>query len=99
MRKIAHTLGIVFMVLGIIGSIALARANGVTIDYESYRGIAEERSILLTIVWFAVGIFGTAVGTVVLFALSEILENQEMLYRRISAVEENVEAMQKEHQN
>ncbi len=99
MRKIAHTLAMVFMVLGVIGSIALARANGITIDYESYRGITGERSIFLTVVWFAVGIFGTAVGTVILFALSEILENQEMLYRRISAVEETVEQMQKEQKN
>ncbi len=98
MRKIAHTLGIAFMILGIIGSIALARTNGVTIDYDSYR-VVGERSIFLTIVWFAAGIFGTAVGTVILFALSEILENQEMLYRRISAVEENVEQMCKEHKN
>lgn len=87
MKDACNTLGTIVLVLGIIGSIALAWNNGVTVTYDSYSGVEETRSILLTLVWFVAGILSTAIGTVILVSLGEILEYLEVLSRRVSEVE------------
>lgn len=87
MKDACNTLGTIVLVLGIIGSIALAWNNGVTVTYDSYLRVEETRSILLTLVWFVGGILSTAIGTVILVSLGEILEYLEVLSRRVSEVE------------
>ena len=42
MQKSCSILGAIVLVLGIIGSIALAWNNGVTVTYDSYFGVEEE---------------------------------------------------------
>lgn len=87
MKNACNTLGTIVLVLGIIGSIILAWNNGVVVTYNSYLGVEEERNVLLTIVWFVGGILSTAIGTVILTALGEILEHQEISSRRMSEIE------------
>lgn len=99
MKKACNTLGAVVLVLGIIGSIGLAWNNGVTVTYNSYLGIEEERSILLTIMWFVGGIFGTAIGTVILTALGEILEYQESISKRISVIEGKLDSVERKEKD
>ena len=95
MQKSCSILGAIVLVLGIIGSIALAWNNGVTVTYDSYFGIEEKRSVLLTIIWFVCGIFTTAVGTVILVALGEILEYQESISKRISEIEGKLSSVER----
>lgn len=99
MKNACNTLGTIVLVLGIIGSIALAWNNGVTVTYNSYSGVEEKRSVLLTIIWLASGIFSTAILYVILASLKEILEYQESVLRRISDIENkmcNIESKDKE---
>lgn len=95
MRSACKTLGIIYLILGVIGSFAIASSNGVTVSYNTYSGITEERSLLLTVAWFVSGILITAIGTVILYALGEILENQESLMWRMSEIEGKLYAMEK----
>lgn len=95
MKDVCNILGTIVLVLGIIGSIALAWNNGVTVTYNSYYGVEEKRSILFTIVWFVTGILSTAIGTVILVALGEILEYQESISRRISEVESKISSVER----
>ena len=74
MKNACNTLGTIVLVLGIIGSIALAWNNGVTVTYNSYSGVEEKRSVLLTIIWLASGIFSTAILYEILTSLKEKLE-------------------------
>lgn len=90
MRKMCTTLAGIILVLGIICSIILAWNNGVVEDYDSYHGIEEKRSFLLTVMWFVCGIFVTVVEAVILNAIGEILENQEYIVKKISDVESKV---------
>lgn len=99
MKKACSTLGVVVMILGIIGSIALAWNNGVTVTYDSYFGIEEERNFLLTVLWFIGGIFGTAIGFVILIALSEILENQELISKKIADIEGQLSSVQQKERD
>lgn len=59
--------------MGFIGSIGLAWSNGIVVRNSIY-SIKEERSAFLTFVWFVVGMVVTAAGSIILFALGEILE-------------------------
>ena len=95
MQKSCSILGAIVLVLGVIGSIGLAWNNGVTITYNAYFGIEKERSMLLTMVWFVGGVFSTAIGTVILIALGEILENLETILKRISVIEGKVSSVEK----
>lgn len=95
MKNACNTLGTIVLVLGIISSIVLAWNNGVTVTYNSYLGIEEERNVFLTIVWFVGGILGTAIGTVILTVLGEILEYQESISKRISVVEGKLSSVER----
>lgn len=96
MKKMCTDLGRFVLILGIIGSIILAWNNGITVDYDSYHRVVEERrSLLLVIMWFAFGMFLTVIQSVVLNALGEILENQEYIIRKISESSSKVESLDK----
>lgn len=95
MKDVCNILGTIVLVLGIIGSIALAWNNGVTVTYDSYFRIEEKRSIFLTISWFVGGILSTAIGTVILVALGEILEHLKVLSRRVSEVESKLSSVER----
>lgn len=75
----------------------MAWSNGVTISYSGYAGFEQERSVFLTLMWFAVGIFGTALGTVILISLGEILENQETITRRCLDIESKLGTVQQKN--
>ncbi len=94
MKEMCRTLGTIVLVLGIIGSIALAWNNGVTVTYNSYLGrTLEDRNLLLTIVWFVGGIITTGISATILHALGEILEVQESIAWKVSSMENKVSSV------
>ncbi|MDE7435212.1 MAG: hypothetical protein K2N01_05270 [Lachnospiraceae bacterium] len=95
MKKACSVLGSLVLIIGIIGSIVLAWSNGVVVSYSSYYGIKEERSMLLTFAWFAAGILMTAVGSVILMSLGEMIENQESIAYRVSEIESKLSLVEK----
>lgn len=95
MKKACRILGIIVLVLGIIGSIALAWDNGVVVTSDFFDDIDSKRSISLTIGWFAGGLLSTAVASVILFSISEILERLEGLSWRVSEVEGKLESAER----
>lgn len=94
MKNVCRILGTIFLIFGIIGAIALAWNNGVTTSYSAYSGIEQERNILLTLIWFVAGILCTAIGTVVLMALGEILEHQESIIKKFSIIESKLNSVE-----
>ena len=98
LKKVCNALGTIILIFGIVGSIALAWNNGVTVSYGTY-SIIEKRSILHTILWLVCGIIGTAIGTVILFALGEMLENQEMLFNKVSNMENSVNSTERKNRD
>lgn len=97
MQKTCVTLGIIVLIVGIIGSFILAWNNGVTVTYNSYYGMEEERNILLTILWFGCGIFATAIGTVILLSIGEILERLEILSNNVATTESKVNSIEQKN--
>lgn len=86
MKTACRALGTVILIMGFIGSIGLAWSNGIVVRNSIY-SIKEERSAFLTFLWFVVGMVVTAAGSIILFALGEILEAQESILYRVSWME------------
>lgn len=76
MKLVCKYLGYCVIVLGILGSIFLAKNFGVTIE-ESYRGIELTRSWPLTIIYFIAGLLSVSICASILLGISEILEYLE----------------------
>lgn len=85
MKRICMYLGFATIILGVIGSFALANLLGVEV---SYYDLDVERSWSLTIAYFLAGLFVTAVWAAILLGISEILSNFESL--EVSAEPETV---------
>ena len=94
MQKTCIRLGVIIIIVGIIGSIALAWINGVTIETNSYFGVSKERSVPLTCAWLLGGLFSTAIGAVIMFSLAEILERLEMLDSSSQQIEHRVNSIE-----
>lgn len=78
MKEICKKIAIVVLVLGVIGSFALAAQLGKGYEYGFY-DIQEERDWFMTIVYFISGVVSTGIFSVIFFALAEILEKLESL--------------------
>lgn len=80
-KGICKGLAKVVLVLGIIGSIVLAALCGEVKDvsYSIYSGVSTkmERDVVLTIVYFVSGVFGTVILYTILAGLGEALEYLE----------------------
>lgn len=93
MQKTCITLAVIVIIVGIIGSIALAWNNGVTVNVNSYYGVKEERNVALTIGWLVGGLFSTAILSVILLSVGEILERLEILQINIGDMECKVQSI------
>ncbi len=94
MKNICAILGAIVLIVGVICSFMLAWNNGVTVTYDSYYEIKEERNILLTILWFGCGIFVTAIEAVILVSIGEILERLEILSSSVATTERKVDSIE-----
>lgn len=74
MKRICMYLGYATIILGVIGSFALANQFGVEV---SMFDLDTERNWSLTIAYFLAGLFVTAVWAAILLGISEILSNFE----------------------
>lgn len=81
MKNLCKTLANVELVLGVIGSIFLAYTMGMRLDYRS---LSLERDIGSTLVIFTSTMLCVATLYVILYAISEILENQERLIQKMN---------------
>lgn len=82
MQKQCKVIAIIELVLGIIGSFVLAWASGLVLN---------ERNWLITIVVFLVSVAVSYSVFVVLFSISEILQNQERISSRIYSLESSAD--------
>lgn len=93
MQRACITLGVIVLIVGIVGSIGLAWFNGVTIETTSYFGVRKERSVILTLAWLIGGLFSTAIGTVILFSIGEILERLENVGESIQDLDSKINSI------
>lgn len=98
MKEVCRKLSFIILVLGIIGSIILAKQNGIKVDIYSYKSYVE-RDTILTIAWFLTGLFFTAIGFILFYALSEILDNQERIHSKLYEVMDDIEQKEKDEHN
>lgn len=82
MKNLCRALSYIEFVLGTIGSIYLANKLGVNINLNRFN---VERNPSLTATIFIVGMFSTIISWVILYAFSEILENQECMMRHLES--------------
>lgn len=78
MKSICKSLGVLIIVFGVLGSIVMAMVSGITAVEYRY-GVELERSWLLTILYFLLGLFITFTFAVIFFSVSEILERLETM--------------------
>lgn len=81
MKNICKTIGIIILILGVIGSIALAAIFG--------KDTFGDRSWGVTIGYFVAGIVVTGIQSVIYLALSEIFEYLEYLVKKADDIEQS----------
>lgn len=80
MKQICKYLGFITLVLGVIGSIALANKFGVETSFSSLLSDFEiTRNWLTTIIYFLSGLLSTGILSSILFGIAEILERIESI--------------------
>lgn len=79
MKQICKTLGTISLVLGIIGSFALAGLNGTTLSISRFGDLEKVRNWPLTIIIFATSLLCVAAFSFILMGIAEILERLESI--------------------
>lgn len=80
MKSILKAIAIIELVGGIIASFFFARIGGMNFLITG----AAERDWLLTIIIFVAVLFGCFVNFAILYAIYEILDNQELIYGKLN---------------
>lgn len=81
MKSISKTFGAVIFILGIIGSVFIAIFFGKAINYHS---LELERNWGITIILFVSCALPSIILSIILYALSEILERQEIIFKALN---------------
>lgn len=81
MKSISKTFGGVILFLGIIGSIFIANFFGKVMDYHS---LEFERDWGMTVILFLSCALPSIVLSIILYALSEVLERQEAIFKALN---------------
>ncbi len=93
-KNLCKGLAITILVLGVIGSIALAVVGGEVkeVSYSAYSGVSARvhRDGAATFAYLISGWFGTFVLFVILSALGEVLEYLETLFKKATNVEDQM---------
>lgn len=84
--KICRILSYVIFVLGLIGSSYISDTLGKSIDYGLYT-ISYERDWSLTILYFVIGCFSTALLGMVFLGMAEIMDRIEEVKNRLENIE------------
>ncbi len=87
-KKICQGIGWTVVVLGVLGSIAMAYTNGI-VENRYYT----ERSMFMTLLWFVVGLFSTALSATLFLGMAEILEKLENMNSDVYTVKRAVTEM------
>lgn len=80
MKKVCRFLAVIQAIFGIIGSIVLSKSLGMRLNYKT---LAAERDSMLTLSIFLGVMLSVSVIVIILYALSEILENQEKILKQL----------------
>lgn len=74
MKKMCENVGMLIYVVGIMGSVYIAYKFGMDVEYLYSGKFIEQRSWLLTVVYFLFGCAGTVISGTLFYALADILE-------------------------
>lgn len=94
MKSQCKIIAIVELILGVIGSFILAKGTGINV----YAG---ERNWATTIFTFLIGVVVSYVFFVVLYSISEIIDNQEYIMKQLEKHQEkpNISSANASHSN
>ncbi len=92
MKGFCKVLATTMLVLGTIGSIFIAKTMGMSLNMRTYD---MERNWGTTIIVFLFGFLSVVVLSVILYAIDEILGNQESLYKELSQALDNLRSPEK----
>lgn len=81
MKSISKTFGGIILILGAIGSILVAIFFGKVMNYHS---LELERDWGMTLLLFVSCVLPSIVLSIILYALSEILERQEIIFKALN---------------
>jgi hypothetical protein len=90
MKDLCKIMGNVVMVLGTIGSFAIAYQNGLVIRTSMY-SIRPERSWVMTIAWFLGAMISVMILCTILYSIADVLDNQERLFTRLVENDNKIE--------
>jgi hypothetical protein len=90
MKDLCKIMGNVVMVLGTIGSFAIAYQNGLVIRTSMY-SIRPERSWVMTIAWFLGAMLSVMILCTILYSIADVLDNQERLFTRLVENDNKIE--------
>lgn len=75
MKKMCENVGMLVYIFGIIGSVCIAYKFGiVNVEYFYSGRVIEQRSWLLTVLYFLSGFIGTVIAGTLFYALADMLE-------------------------